>query len=218
MLGFPSWVTVKIDFLIGLMDDRPSKSRGDVNLRFGKWIYAGLVLAALAPGVTQAKGSHSKVSVTQHVQAPVNFFEALVRGLAGRPAALDRRVRADAPAADMRVGRLAGELNGIVASAAARHGVPAALIHRIIHVESGGRCSAENGIASGVMQVRPATARGVGVYGNLHDCRTGVEAGVRYLRLALNKSGGNWAIAATLYNRGIGADPVRSQYARLVMQ
>jgi len=115
-------------------------------------------------------------------------------------------------------GEISSNLSSIVAEASARNGVPVALVHRIIHVESGGRCSAENGIASGVMQVRPATARGVGVYGNLHDCRTGVEAGVRYLRQALYVAHGSWTGAATLYNRGIGARAVHSHYSQLVMR
>ena len=135
MLGFPSKITVKIDFLIGLMDDQSSKLRGDANLRFGKWICAGFLLAALMPGVAQAKISHSKVAVTQHVQVPVNFFEALARGLAGRAAAVDHRARADASSVGRRAVHLAGDLNGIIASAAARHNVPVALIHRIIHVK-----------------------------------------------------------------------------------
>lgn len=109
-------------------------------------------------------------------------------------------------------------LTKIVAESAARNGVPVVLVHRIIAVESRGKCNADNGIAHGPMQVQTATAHSVGVYGNLHNCSTGIEAGVRYLRLALNKSHGNWSYAATLYNRGLGARPSRSQYASLVMK
>lgn len=101
----------------------------------------------------------------------------------------------------------------MVTEAAVRHGVPARLAHAVAKAESSYRCNAR-GLAGeqGVMQVKPATARSVGVTGNLFNCRTGIEAGMRYLKQALVLSGGNWCGAATLYNRGIGARPTRSAY------
>lgn len=106
-----------------------------------------------------------------------------------------------------------------VAIAAARHRVPVELARRIIRIESGGNCRASSGVAFGVMQVRPQTARAMGVYGDLRNCETGLEAGLRYLRAALDLSGGSWARAATLYNRGLYAYATpRSRYARMVMR
>jgi hypothetical protein len=68
------------------------------------------------------------------------------------------------------------------------------------------------------MQVRPATARSVDVTGNLSDCRVGAEACVKYLKLALRRSGGNYAIGAPLYNIGIYGRPTINDYARKVMR
>lgn len=67
-----------------------------------------------------------------------------------------------------------GNVQTIATSIAHQEGVNPALVHAIINVESTGRCHASSSAnARGAMQVKPATARSVGVYGNLHDCRTG---------------------------------------------
>lgn len=108
-------------------------------------------------------------------------------------------------------------LDALVEASASRNHVPTELVHRIIRVESGGNCAADNGIAVGIMQVQPATAASVGVYGNLKNCATGLEAGTRYLHLALARTGGNWELAATLYNAGLFAKPHRSAYSSRVM-
>lgn len=103
-------------------------------------------------------------------------------------------------------------------SIAARHGVPYSLARAVLEVESGGRCSARNGSSFGVMQVKPATARSVGVHGNLYHCQTGMEAGVRYLALALRRGGAGCA-GVSLYQRGIYARPVVcTAYGQKVMR
>ena len=79
------------------------------------------------------------------------------------------------------------------------------------------RCNARNGRALGAMQVFKATARSVGVTGNLLDCATGIEAGVRYLRLALDRAG-SLCGAASLFNKGLYARPSCSGYALKVMR
>lgn len=109
-------------------------------------------------------------------------------------------------------------LDRMIVATAHRNHVPVALMHRIIRVESGYRCRARNGHAFGIMQVQRATARSVGVRGNLLNCATGLEAGARYLHQALVMAHGNLAHAATLYNRGIWARPRYSHYAALVMR
>ena len=113
----------------------------------------------------------------------------------------------------------AKDVPAIVRETAQRHGVPPALAVGVARTESNFRCNATGGVGErGVMQVRPATARGVGVRGNLYDCATGAEAGVRYLKLALAKAGGDWGIAARLYNAGLGASRVISDYSRKVLR
>lgn len=100
---------------------------------------------------------------------------------------------------------------GMVSAAAQRHGVPASLALGVAKIESGFRCSARNHGSYGVMQVKPQTARSVGVYGSLFDCRTNIEAGVRYLKIALQRGGAGCAGLA-LYNRGVYARPVCTAY------
>lgn len=81
-------------------------------------------------------------------------------------------------------------IRAMVTASAIAHGVPPALAHRVVQRESRYRCHAHNRSgASGIMQVMPRTARGVGVHGNLHDCAVGLEAGMRYLRLAITARG-----------------------------
>ncbi|WP_372424031.1 lytic transglycosylase domain-containing protein [Salinarimonas chemoclinalis] len=97
----------------------------------------------------------------------------------------------------------AGSVQAMVTAAALRHGIDPTLAHAMAMVESGYRCSAVGRAGElGVMQVKPATARSVGVTGNLRDCATGIEAGMRYLRASIDRHGaGCGGISA--YNMGI---------------
>jgi len=97
----------------------------------------------------------------------------------------------------------------IVAAAARYAGVPVKFALSIAHQESRFRCSAIGGHGErGVMQIKPATARGIGYKGStkgLNDCRTGVYWGMKYLKMAIVKARGNLHHAAFLYNAGLGA-------------
>jgi len=116
-------------------------------------------------------------------------------------------------------GALAKDVPDIVRQTAQRHGVPPKLAIGVARTESSFNCKATGGVGErGAMQVRPQTARAVGVRGNLYDCATGIEAGVRYLKLALAKAGGDWGIAARLYNAGLGASRRISEYSRKVLK
>ncbi|MGP9821102.1 lytic transglycosylase domain-containing protein [Salinarimonas sp. NSM] len=96
-----------------------------------------------------------------------------------------------------------GSVQAMVTAAALRHGIDPTLAHAMAMVESNYRCSAVGRAGElGVMQVKPATARSVGVTGNLRDCATGIEAGMRYLRASIDRHGaGCGGISA--YNMGI---------------
>jgi soluble lytic murein transglycosylase-like protein len=110
-----------------------------------------------------------------------------------------------------------GSVGSMATRIALANGVSPALVHAVIKVESGGRCHVTGGGAKGAMQVKPATARGVGIHGNLHDCATGITAGVRYLKQALALNRGNICAAATGYNAGLGVRGRCSGYGRKVM-
>lgn len=111
----------------------------------------------------------------------------------------------------------------MIADVAQAHGVPTRLARGIVRVESHYRCNVKNpgSTALGPMQLVRGTARQVGVpYRRLTDCATGLLAGMRYLKLALAKAGGEWCTAAALYERGIHAKlaPEPSLYCRKVLR
>lgn len=106
---------------------------------------------------------------------------------------------------------------GYITAAAHRHGLNPRLLHAIVKVESGGNCHARSyANAQGVGQVKPATARSVGVYGNLYNCETGIEAAARYLKVAVGKAGAGCA-GVSLYNLGVYARPRCTGYGRKVI-
>ena len=105
----------------------------------------------------------------------------------------------------------------IVKESARKHNVPPRLALAVADVESRFQCHARSRAgARGVMQVMPRTARGVGVHGNLYDCRIGAEAGMRYLSAIIKRHGVSCA-SISLYNRGAHARPVCTAYGRKVL-
>lgn len=111
------------------------------------------------------------------------------------------------------------EIHRYVDDAARKHNVPRKIAHAVVTVESNYNCFARNkrSGALGAMQVLPTTARSVGISGNLTDCQTGIDAGMRYLKQALEK-GGTTCEGVSLYERGIFANPVCSAYGQKVMR
>lgn len=98
------------------------------------------------------------------------------------------------------------ELDALVASHAAANGVPVALVHRVIIRESryNPRLVGKGG-AMGLMQIKTATARGVGYGGSaagLLDPNTNLTYAVRYLAGAYRLAGGNHNRAVSYYARG----------------
>lgn len=104
-----------------------------------------------------------------------------------------------------------------VARSAAAHGVPQDLALAVAKFESGfnPRKVGSSG-ERGAMQVLPATAHHVGVYGDLSGAN-GIEAGMRYLKQALEIQGRYGMCAAvSAYNHGIGRIYC-SHYGRTVL-
>ena len=89
-------------------------------------------------------------------------------------------------------------IRDMVASEAARQGVPANLAVAVAKQESGFNPAAVSYQgARGVMQVMPGTARILGHTGSvrdLHDAATNIRLGVAYLRQGLDEGGPSWAV------------------------
>jgi hypothetical protein len=92
---------------------------------------------------------------------------------------------------------------GLVTRLAAAYGVDPRLVHAVIAVESAYQPRARSRMgARGLMQLMPATARQYGV-SNAYHAPANVEAGIRHLRLLLDRFAPREAIAA--YNAGEAA-------------
>lgn len=99
------------------------------------------------------------------------------------------------------------QLVALAETVAQREGVPPALVKGVIETESAWNPAAVSPVgAVGLMQVMPATARGLGWDQStpLNDPLTNVTLGTRYLRQMLSIFGGDWAKAAAAYNHGPG--------------
>lgn len=97
------------------------------------------------------------------------------------------------------------ELRRLINKYAAEYQVPVDLVHRVIIRESRHRPGARNGPYYGLMQMLPATARGMGYQGSasgLLDAETNLKYGVKYLRGAYMVAGGNYDNAVKWYSRG----------------
>jgi soluble lytic murein transglycosylase-like protein len=109
-----------------------------------------------------------------------------------------------------RAGRRAGvaatpQMQALIARYAALNGVPEHLVHKVIRRESGYNARAAHAGNLGLMQIRHATARGVGYGGSatgLLDAETNLTYGVRYLAGAYRAAGGNEHRAESYYRSG----------------
>lgn len=93
----------------------------------------------------------------------------------------------------------------MAASQAGAAGLPASLVERVIHRESGGNPRAVHAGNYGLMQIRLNTARAMGYTGSaagLLDPQTNMTYALRYLAGAYRAAGGNQSRAIALYSRG----------------
>lgn len=99
---------------------------------------------------------------------------------------------------------MAANYDQYIIESANRHGVPVSLVKAIIKQESGGNALATSGAgAMGLMQLMPATAKGLGVT-NAYDPKQNIEGGTKYIAQMLDKYQGNVEKALAAYNAGPG--------------
>jgi len=96
------------------------------------------------------------------------------------------------------------DFDGIIDKAASMFNIPAKLIKSVIQKESNFNPNAvSHAGASGLMQLMPATARGLGVK-NVFDPAENIIAGSKYLRQMLDRYDNNLELALAAYNAGPG--------------
>src|SRR5918994_7551929 len=96
-------------------------------------------------------------------------------------------------------------IDALVAQHAKVHGVPEALVHRVIQRESSYNPRASSRGNLGLMQIRYDTARGMGYTGpasSLLDANTNLTYAIPYLANAYKVAGGNPDRAVSLYAGG----------------
>ncbi len=96
-------------------------------------------------------------------------------------------------------------IDGLVSQHARAQGIPEALVHRVIRRESNYNPHAASRGNFGLMQIRHATARGMGYVGpasGVLDANTNLTYAVAYLADAYRVAGGDPDRAVRLYSRG----------------
>lgn len=134
-----------------------------------------------------------------------------------------KKPRVVAKARKAKVATGGGATHQAVTRHAKAHGVPVALAHAVVRVESNYRANARGAAGEiGLMQVKLATARLMGYRGSargLYDPDTNLKYGMKYLAKAHKLGGGSVCGTILKYNAGHGAkrmNPISRRYCTKV--
>ncbi|WP_299473469.1 lytic transglycosylase domain-containing protein [uncultured Roseibium sp.] len=115
------------------------------------------------------------------------------------------------------------EFARLIRKAATKHGVPVQIAKAVVEIESNFNPRARGRAGEvGLMQIKPATARGIGYRGStkaLYDPETNIEWGMKYLAGAHQKANGDLCGTILRYNAGHYAkrmNPVSRRYCSKV--
>ncbi|KQP41372.1 lytic transglycosylase [Methylobacterium sp. Leaf104] len=96
-------------------------------------------------------------------------------------------------------------IDALIEQQAKANGVPLSFVHQVVKRESNYNPNAKGGSALGLMQIKHATAKGLGYQGDaagLFDPRVNLRYGIAYLAGAYRAAKGDIAQAYAFYNRG----------------
>lgn len=120
-------------------------------------------------------------------------------------------------------GYTASPYDKLIKKHAKENGVPLNLAHAVVQIESNYNASARGAAGEvGLMQIKPATARGMGYSGstkNLYNPENNIAFGMKYLGEAYRRGGGTTCGAILKYNAGHYAkrmNPVSAKYCQRV--
>ncbi len=132
----------------------------------------------------------------------VPSYDARYKVIQREPKGAPRRDYSTGSLRSLRAAKRPPGLDGMVSRAAQTYQVDPALVHAVIHAESGFNPQAVSPKgASGLMQLMPDTARRYGVR-DIFDPTQNITGGVRYLRDLLKMFGNNPRLAVAAYNAG----------------
>jgi hypothetical protein len=158
------------------------------------------------PGRGQLVRSHwrQKAQWLQHASARRPSYFVRYRDYYHHAGGRYRRIGADHA---IREGGAPTEIHDMIARHAAENGVPMALAETIVRIESRFQPQVTNRSgATGLMQIKPQTARGMGFSGSpsgLLEPETNLRYGMKYLALAFRASGGDMRRAIQGYQTGV---------------
>jgi soluble lytic murein transglycosylase-like protein len=169
-------------------------------------------------------GKKSKKAKPQLISKNIKATTAKSKRSGRKAISLDRTETASIGAKPAIATYPAGNRYGaIVQRYAASYGVPVALAHAVIRVESNYRPDTLGRAGEiGLMQIKPMTARMMGYTGSikgLYDPDTNIKYGMKYLAMAQELGGGTTCGTILKYNAGHAArrmNPVSSAYCSKV--